>query len=908
MNKRQFIIAICIFIIPILSFTNSSDLKFQNENSTSIYKSNEKMLKLMLLSFLGAQDLRNALKVAQEGVSKFPKSSYWWKKYIQILIWLDNYPKALNAALKAYKLTHDREFIIKAFNLAWVLNRWDLAVYLLEKYKLNIPFKKKVTLYYKAGDIFKLIEILKQKRDKYSLEQLIYIYYALGELDKALFYANEALKRYKNSLKFLILKAEILISQKKFNEANNLLKKYISSTKTTNVKFWRLLSDISWAVGDYKTSFQASLKLIKIGKAREQDFYRVLFSGEKIPNYIDIALKAWKVTKKKEFLQAAINFAYLEHKWYVLQNLFQRFPFLRKQKENLYLYIETLLHTNQKKLAYKLLKEDLNKTFSKDLFNLYITYLINKRNLKQLEKTLKKFRKYRCEAPESFIYAYLSIQNGKEAWGIYNTCKVHNLILKSDILYLLGRKKESRFIKYKVFLRLLNKLRNNPSLFKKQDFLNDFLYVSINFLPRSTYEKLLFKAREFLPSDIWRDLYLNFLFKEGEYQVIKYLKDIKGFYLEPWMEMDLYLYERNLLKLGYLLKVSNGFLPYGDTINAYNSLRRYKEALWYAYHGLNRNPYNYDIYNPFIDTASQISSYIYSAIQYSFQKGYEEILFFSDLSYKDLLRRYKLTANLALSKPLYNSPNTVINPPTTVWFISGIGRTFNYFDIKFYLSFLKNIQTNFGTGFKISLKPISRLELNFKAYYNYQSKDTLYLYLAGIKDFINVSANYRLLPRIFLNLSYTHNLFYSSDRKYLGTQELSEFSLTYKYRVSIPSIKFRFYVQNSMSHIGENKGSIKDILPNINIVTMPQSYNSLGGEFIFGEETRDFLRKKWIPFVKLGLSYNTRYKWLSNLTVGINKKVFDNKDHIILKFHLERNPIKNKGIYIKFDIGYNYHF
>ncbi len=910
MNKKHFTSYLLIFLPLFVNFANSNVPVDETKPYITQQYLNE-TFKKMLQSFLGTNDLKNALKVVQEAVSKFPKSSYWWNKYIQILIWLGNYQEALKVALKAYKLTKNKKFIFKAFDFALALKRWELAVNLLDTYKLNIPFKKRVVLYYNTGRIFELIKTLEQKKDKDSLEQLIYIYYALGELNKALYYANLALKKYKNSLKFLVLKAEILIAQKKFYKAYNLLKKYQPLAKDKNTDFWKLLSDISWAIGDYRTSSLASLTLIKTGKAREVDFYRVLFSEERIPNYINIALEAWKHTKKKDFLITAVNYAYSKHKWSILKNLFQRYTFLKQEKDTFYIYIETLLHTENKQLAYKILSNSLNEKFSKDLFNLYITYLIKERKLNQLETSLEKFKKYQCKAPDTFIYAYLASQNGKEAWKVYNKCKVNKPILKADILYLLGKKRESKFIKYKVFLTLLDKLRKRPSIFKNQEFLNDFLYVSIDFLPRSTYEKLLFKAKRFLPSEIWRNLYLNFLFKEGEYQLIEYLANIRGFNLEPWMELSLHLYERNLLKLESTLRKYRGFLPYGDTVNALNTLKRYKQALWYSYQGLERNPYNYDIYIPFIDTIYQASNYFSSSLQFFSQKGYEEIGFNSKLSYRNLLKGYSLTAQLSAFHPIYNSPKVIVNPSNIVWFLSSVKKSYSNFDIQIYFSILKNLETNLGGGFRISWLPFSKIQLNLTTFYNSQSTDTLYLRLAGMKDYTELSLYYNLLPRIDLGISLTKNIFYSADRKYLGSQLLSEISVLYRYRYErdIPSIKFKFYLQNSGSHIASNKGAIKHILPNINTITVPQTYSSFGGEFIFGEEIRSFLGKKWEPFGSLGLGYNNRYGVLSSFTLGVNGRLFyNNRGNIVLKFHIEKNPIKYQETYIIFNVGYNYHF
>jgi predicted Zn-dependent protease len=82
---------------------------FINQNPTyqrgAPYKTEEKYYQLLVQSFLGANDLQNALRVLEDAVKRFPQNPKWWELYGQVLIWNNMGAKAGEVFYEGYKNT-----------------------------------------------------------------------------------------------------------------------------------------------------------------------------------------------------------------------------------------------------------------------------------------------------------------------------------------------------------------------------------------------------------------------------------------------------------------------------------------------------------------------------------------------------------------------------------------------------------------------------------------------------------------------------------------------------------------------------------------------------------------------------------------------------------------------------------
>jgi len=122
------------------------------------YKTEEKYYQLLVHSFLGANDLQNALRVLEDAVKRFPQDPKWWELYGQVLIWSNMGAKAGEVFYEGYKNTKNKELAQKAFEISLAFNRIDIAKELMEV--VSVPPDVKVYIYDQLGDVEGLLKLL----------------------------------------------------------------------------------------------------------------------------------------------------------------------------------------------------------------------------------------------------------------------------------------------------------------------------------------------------------------------------------------------------------------------------------------------------------------------------------------------------------------------------------------------------------------------------------------------------------------------------------------------------------------------------------------------------------------------------------------------------------------------------
>ena len=94
-------------LIIVLSLLPSAILFAKEKSPTyqrgASYKIEEKYYQLLVHSFLGANDLQNALRVLEDAVRRFPQNPKWWELYGQVLIWNNMGAKAGEVFYEGYK-------------------------------------------------------------------------------------------------------------------------------------------------------------------------------------------------------------------------------------------------------------------------------------------------------------------------------------------------------------------------------------------------------------------------------------------------------------------------------------------------------------------------------------------------------------------------------------------------------------------------------------------------------------------------------------------------------------------------------------------------------------------------------------------------------------------------------------
>ncbi|MBX0311637.1 MAG: tetratricopeptide repeat protein, partial [Sulfurihydrogenibium sp.] len=315
-------IATLIAFTPLVSYAiEKEDITLQKVNKelskqikiSKVY--DEELLKLILITFLGNQDLENAYIVAKKGAELFPNNPYWLKNLGQVAIWTKRPAEGIEAYLKLYQITKDENTKRELFNLALATNRFDIAINLVEKDALSGKFNDLKTLLYiyqQAGEVKKLTEILEAMYEKDKnidiLRNLTMILYNYGNLDKASKYGEILYSRQDKNYKDVLLYSSILYAKKDLKKSLEVLKSYIPNItvgkdiEEDKLEYLYTLSDLAWALRDFDTSINIAVQLDKIDKGRLAEYIRLythFYYKKEYKLSADYALKGYE--KYKDF-------------------------------------------------------------------------------------------------------------------------------------------------------------------------------------------------------------------------------------------------------------------------------------------------------------------------------------------------------------------------------------------------------------------------------------------------------------------------------------------------------------------------------------------------------------------------------------------------------------------------------
>ncbi len=868
------------------------------------FQGDGEVLKLILSSLIGAGKLDKAIQLAKRGTQMYPRDPYWWETYAKLLLWTGNSSMALEPTLKAYELSGKRELLQQAYSLAVAFGRYDIAKKLMDK--LDLPPEEREAIYLGTGDVEGLINFLRSRGDRKSLFSLAQILFALGRKEEALETLQKIEDRFGLSPQEVLLKANVLYSQRRFTEALKAMKEHMNEVPSEEEDFWSTLSDLSWMLSDYDTAKVASLKLIRSGRGRPGDYYRAidLIEVENPDGALKLALEAWEKFNLLPFLEKAVLIAYGKEDWDTVIRLVESAPNLKEREYLLIYYAEALLKRGYKDRAFSTVEKILRKKPSDTLLSQYIYLLMDHKNHRRLKKVIRKYKNFRRRIPLPFIYAYLFLQKGKEAYELYKEAKIENNILKADILYLLGKEEESRNLKFKEYKRMKKKIEEDPSLLGEPEFLRDFLYIAMDFTKADRFEKLLQEAKDILPQEVWRDIYLSFLFKENRYDRIVRLARFERFKLRPWMKLNLYLHLDDRTAMEDILQEEDFILPTRDRVEALRRTKNFKKALWFAYLGLEENPEDYLLYKQKRDLVVETEDRFSAKTSYLSRKGYSELRTDSELLIKNLYDGLGLGFRLSLMGPLSKESDVLRKTPAGYKVGTFLEKEFQNSRLRFDLGVFNRLNPVLYSHLSYDLFELKRTSFKIEFGYNSEAEETLYLYLGGVKDFFRLTTVHNLTNRNFLLFEGEKSFFYSQNRTKLGEGLLLTASWNHKLRVSYPDYSFKVYLQSGNFSSTGKEGNVREILPGPGYRLVPESYTSVGVGFYFGYDNRDSYTRVWRPFMNIDLGYNTRYGSLIDLSGGVGGQVLD-KDNLYLEGSFGQNMGGVQETIIRLNLGYN---
>ncbi len=861
----------------------------------------EALLKLYLDIFLASKDLSNAYYVAKIGCKRFPHESYWWKRLADICTWTNRPREAMKSYLRLYKITKKEEYKKKAFNLSVLCNRFDIAKDILEmdlKMGLFPELKDLVYIYEQSGYLFELIRILERRYGSTGslavLKILVRLYWSYGMVNKAIKAMEELEQKRPLSSKEALLFSEMLYSQRRYEDSLAILKRYIKRATKKDVEFWQTLSDLAWAEGDYLAAIKASSMLYKTKKARAIDYERLYlfyYSNNRFDLTLKYSIEGYKKYKKPYFFFAFLNTAILLKKW---DMIIREIGKLREKelmgfaKDPHFIATQALvfIKTGNMEKGKRLLQCALRKGFNLEVLSYYLHILLETRNIKEIKDVIKGYERYTKDYNEliiPFVSCHLLLQDGRNALRLINLVPIKsysNMLLKADILSLMGKEEEANKIRFSLWRRMKKRLKKEEKIIRNKEFLENFLRVAIHFEASPTLRRYMELGKRILDKNRYMNILISYLLYIGARQEAEFLIKRRHYPADPWVRLSLCLWKHDKYETERILRSHGDILPIRDRIEGLKRVGRIGEAMAQIFKGLDRNQYDSALWDQSRELVSRYKTQIITDSHYLKRGGYKEILNKSSIRTQKRGFFIKLT-NRAESK-ISEDKETIQDSPsfideTRLSITKAHGRQI----WTGYIGMLDSLRTNPIFGIKWQGNMPHNTSLSVEVAYNKRADDTLFLYIGGMKRCINIQTSKPLMPRIFTTINSHYNRYYSQDNRYLGYGLGEYLELLYMLRLGYPDVGIRLYLQHeTYDEKKGGKGVIEKISPYIENPILPESFNQMGFGIILGYQNKESISKKWKPFLKLDTSINDETGHGLSIEGGISAPILLGHDNL----------------------------
>lgn len=892
-----------VFILIFQISPGFAALKVEQNKTYELYR-------LLLSALLGSNKLKEAEQLARKATTVFKNDPFWWKTYGEILIWNEKSQEALQPLLKAFELSGDNLIAEKAFRLALANGKYDIA-------KKLIPYVKATTeekrfIYDKTADIENLIELFKKDNRRDSQIWLADILFFMDRKDEALEILEKIEKLYGFTVKEILLKANILYSEKRYKEALDVFKKYQTETGFDKVEFWSTYSDLAWMLQDLSSAKYASSVLINSNNARYEDYDRVstVLSFEDPEKAIKISFTGWEKLKSVYLLQKSFYLAYLNEKWEIIIKMFSKDePQMINDDNILIAYLTALQKKGRISESLTLMDEVLKQRFSKELLSFYLYSLVDAYQTEKLKKVIKSYESYQFEPelPSAFAVAYLNLQQGQKAYNVYKKGNLKDVVLLADILELLGKEAEAKNIRIKEFKKLSKEARENPENLKNPEFLRQYLSLAIYNMKPPQFEKVFFERKDVLAKSVWQDIYLSYLlYNEKKEKTLRLAKFYK-YPLKPWMWLNIALWQNDTFLMSEILSTNIDSLPIRDRVVALQKTGEIKKALHYAFKGLDYNPYDSLLYKEMRDAIVKYEDHTDFNVSFIKRRELSGIETQNTLYLRLINKGYGLGLQFNTFNPFSKDPSQLIKTPFIYSGYAFIEKIFDRGLIKLYLGEIKRLNENFSSKIEGEIETFQDTTFFYEVSYNKETDETTYLLLGGMKDNVKFGISHNITPRTLFIMNLEKAYYKSSDKKNIGDGINFYTEIQYKLRTGYPDFTIRLYNSYGKYSEKEQKGNISQLSPYKDFKALPESFDNIGMGFNFGYENRDSYVRVWRPFLSFDAGYNTVGGVSFGFSGGIGGSIFK-QDSFSTEISYSKNIGGLQDYIFKFNLLYKIWF
>lgn len=759
-----------------------------------------------------------------------------------------------------------------------LLKKFDVAKEILDKdikRGLFPRLKDLVSVYKQSGYPFQLIRILKRRYSSTCstavLKILVNLYWSCGMVEEAIKAMKKLERKRALSVKEALLYSEMLYSQRKYEDSLAVLKRYMKKATKKDIEFWQTLSDLAWAERDYLAAIKASRMLYEAKQSRAIDYERLYlfyyYSKNRPEHALRYAIEGYRQYGKPYLFFAFLNTAAALRRWDLIIkeiNKLERkkLDLLSKKSQFTITYATALIKTGNVEKGKKHLEICLSRGFNAEVLSYYIYVLLEMRDTKGIKDVIKRYKKYVRDYPtllRPFISCYLFLQDGKRAMKLVRLMAVRDfsdMLLRADILSLLGKQEEAGKIRFYVWKKMKHLLRADKERLKNKEFLENFLRVAMYFESSSTLRRYMRLGERILDKDHYRNLILSYLLYIGAKEKAEFLIKRHHYPSSPWMRLALYIWRYDKPEIKHILEKYADNLPIRDKVEALKITGKIDMAIEQAFSGLNKNRYDSALWEQLNDLVSRFANHLSIESHYLARGGYKEFLNKNSLRFQKNGLFIELL-NKAESK-IRENKETIRNCPSLIDELKlSIKKTSERWTWTGYIGMLDSLRTRSIFGIKFKGNVVLNTHFSVEMAYNKRADDTLFLYIGGMKRCIDIQISKSLLSRLLTTINIHYNRYYSQDDKYLGYGIGKYLEILYMLRLGYPDAGIRLYLQHETYDENQgNKGVIARISPYGENPVLPGSFNQIGIGIIGGYQNREKAHKKWRPFFKLDTTMN----------------------------------------------------
>lgn len=916
-----------LFITSIMADENLTETDINKSISKSIELKDDE-LKLMYQVFIYKTDLESAYKVAKKALKLYPNDLEWHQKMAEVAQWTDRAQEAMKHLIVIYKAKPSNEIREKLIQSTLDNSQYEKAAPLIKSKLLENPSKTNIDtfsyIWEKAGKSEEAADILYNiyKTDSnniYALEDALRLYMDSKNLSKT--------KELISSIETDGIKSSkisSLITYYYYN-SNDLKSLYNTLIQTKNQlpndeAYLRKISDLGWYLGDRNKAINASIRLEEMGKAKLQDYERIISQSDTHPTRtMNSALRAWNIYHKPYFFY---TYAYLslEHKKYA--SLVKELNKVESSSSNFRLFNSNPLYYMIKAQALQekgdhkgvkraLLKAKKLKPNDPEIMSTLLWFYMDIRDARGLKNLVFEIEKhtpsYSLFLPLATAHFYL--QRSDKAMLYVSKIleqEPNNIDLKFLYSYILQVQNEPQAAmkQTKEIYDLLEKKRaKKPSLMREQQFLDRYLRSAMYIINPDSFIKLLKESKPYLDETHYGNISLFWAQRHNAQEqanmILQHAKNI-----EPWMKLNQALQLRDHISLQDLLYRYYLELPVSDSVNAAKASGNIAFGYTLAFEGLSANSKNELLYLELKQYAEVHADLLEVETSY-LGRG---IL---DQKYLDIENRTYLARGfwLIVSGQLVSNSVTDYETLATVPDEESMGtimlkKEFDNGIVSIGGGYRDAMTGNAFALAELDWKLSNRFNLKLKGGYQSKAQETTYLMLGGNKDFFSGEISYRLLPSTQFVVSHEESSYNSQDDVDLGDGSRTRIIIRRNFRIGYPDISTSLFAE--FGRYDESSGSrgVIDTLMPVPTYALPDDYDIYGLNISYGMQQTNIYTGVWRPYAEVAPLYNSTTDEINlALRGGVAGSIY-NQDHLIFGFDYAQAVNGTQESYFKLFLNY----